>query len=122
MRAPPFWPVATLTWAAWLTAVALFWSSFQLPMPPLSLVPVIALFYVPVLNIGIWAGRAGTMGHWSRGRLTLTCVLGLVGFAPWALLTLPLLPLTLGALILSLGTLAWGWSQQRASTLTVSHR
>jgi len=113
MRRPAFWPVAALSWVVWLAAVTLFYSALQLPMPPLDIVLVIGLFYLPALLVGIWAGRPGTLAHWSRGRLVLTCALALVGYLPLGLATFPLLPLTAWSLVLAVALLVWGWHHQR---------
>ncbi len=116
MRSTAFWPVAFLSSAVWLLAVVLFYLPLTFPIEPLNLVPVVGLFYLPSLLVGIWAGRPGTLSHWSRGRLLTACLLAPLGFLPWALATLPLLPLTVGALLLPLGLLVWGWRHQRGTS------
>jgi len=116
MRTRPFWVVAGLTWLTWLTAAALFWQLYELPMPPLSMVPVVALFYLPLLWLGPWAAHSGTLTAWTGGRVVGSTLLGCLAFLPWAVLTLPLVPLTLGALLAAIGVLVWGWRHQRVSS------
>ena len=112
MRAVPFWVVAALAVVTWVVAAVLFWAGMELPMPPVRIVAVTALFYVPSLVIGIWAGHPSTALRWSRGRLVLTCLLAPVVFLPFALLTFPLVPLTWGAIVLPVAILAWTWHDQ----------
>jgi hypothetical protein len=113
MRSRPFWVVAALTWLTWLAAAAHFWNSYELPMPPSAMVQVVALFYVPLLWLGPWAARTGTLSSWTGGRIVGSSLLGVLAFLPWGVLTLPLLPLTTGALLASIGVLVWGWRHQR---------
>jgi hypothetical protein len=117
MRRSPFWPVAALSTSTWLVAVVLFYRGLTLPADPVHLVPVIGLFYLPSLLIGICAGHPGTLEQWSRGRLWAACLLGSLGFVPWALLTFPLLPLTFGSILMPIALLVWGWHHQRRSRL-----
>jgi hypothetical protein len=113
VRPIPFWPVAALSWVTWFASVVLLWGTPERPIPPVSLVVVVALFYLPALLTGIWAGHPLTIRFWSRGRLAATCLLTPIAFSPFALLTFPLLPYTLGALVLPIGILIGAWRHAR---------
>ena len=114
MRSEPFWPTAAASWLCWLAGCALLWRVREFPLEPLRLIPVVALFFVPSLLVGLYVGRDGAMAGWTHRRLVLTCVLACVSFVPWALMTLPVLPLTIGGLIIPIATLAWRWRELSA--------
>jgi hypothetical protein len=105
MRVMPFWAVVLLAVVTWLAAVILFYGGLELPMPPIRVAAVSTLFYLPSLVVGIWAWHPSTALAWSRARLLLTCVLGPLVFLPFALLTLPLLRFTFGAIVLPVAIL-----------------
>jgi hypothetical protein len=107
MLARPLWVIAGLTYAAWVTGVALFWAS-PFPISPLRVLAVVVTFYAPALWIGPWATSQGRVSPWTWRDLILASVVTCLLYAPLGILTLPVSLLTVGSVGTSLVLLGRG--------------